>query len=699
MIKRIGVLLMTVMALSSCGDKLANNPLVNPAQTPFGAPEFSKIEVAHYEPAFDYAIEQARAEYDAIINNPEAPTFENTIEAMERGGELLNNVAGIFYALNECLATEEMQLVAERIQPKMTAFSNDINLNPDLFARVEAVWNARESLSLNPAQSKLLEDTYKGFVRGGAALDEEKKARYRELSTELSGLTLKYGQNVLSATNAFAINITDEAVVAELPDFVKDAMASEAKGRGEEGWTVSLQQSSMSPFLTYSTNRELKEKVWRAYNSRALGGEFDNGPVMQRIAAVRMEIANIFGYPTYADYVLEERMAESRATVDNFLNELLTATKAYADKDYQTIVDYAYKSGVYSEPFEFMPWDFAYFSEKYKNEKYSFNAEEVKPYLELESVKQGIFTLAGRLYGITFTENTDLDKYHPEVTIYEVREADGELLGLLYMDFFPRSTKRAGAWMTNFREMYYNAEGEVRPLVTMCCNFTKPTETSPSLLTFDEFETFLHEFGHCLHGLFASGQYSSQSGTNVFRDFVELPSQIMENWATESEFLDLFAKHYQTGEKMPAELIEKIIAAGNFQAAYANVRQVAYGMVDMAWHTITEPVTENVEAFEKRAMAPTQVLPLVDGSAMTTAFTHIFSGGYAAGYYSYKWAEVLEADAFAMFEENGIFDKATAQSFRDNVLSKGSTEHPMKLYVNFRGHEPQVDALINKILR
>lgn len=392
-------------------------------------------------------------------------------------------------------------------------------------------------------------------------------------------------------------------------------------------------------------------------------------------------------------------MAESRATVDNFLNELLTATKAYADKDYQTIVDYAYKSGVYSEPFEFMPWDFAYFSEKYKNEKYSFNAEEVKPYLELESVKQGIFTLAGRLYGITFTENTELDKYHPEVTIYEVREADGELLGLLYMDFFPRSTKRAGAWMTNFREMYYNAEGEVRPLVSMCCNFTKPTETSPSLLTFDEFETFLHEFGHCLHGLFASGQYSSQSGTNVFRDFVELPSQIMENWATESEFLDLFAKHYQTGEKMPAELIEKIIAAGNFQAAYANVRQVAYGMVDMAWHTITEPVTENVEAFEKRAMAPTQVLPLVDGSAMTTAFTHIFSGGYAAGYYSYKWAEVLEADAFAMFEENGIFDKATAQSFRDNVLSKGSTEHPMKLYVNFRGHEPQVDALINKILR
>ncbi len=689
---------MTVTLLTGCGGQLADNPLINPAETPFGAPEFEKIELAHYKPAFEYAIEQARAEYDAIINNSEAPTFENTIEAMEQSGELLNYVSGIFYNLNECQTSDEMQALAQEIQPMMTAFSNDINLNPDLFARVESVWNSRESLALNPEQAKLLEDTYKGFVRGGAALNDEQKARYRELSTELSGLTLTFGQNVLSATNAFAINITDEAKVAELPGFVKDAMAADAKARGEEGWTVTLQQASMSPFLTYSSDRQLKEQLWKAYNSRALGGEFDNGPVMQRIAELRLEIAKIFGYPTYADYVLEERMAENRTTVENFLDELLTATLPYAQKEYQMIVDYAKKSGVYAEDFEFMPWDWGYFNEKYKNEKYNFNAEEVKPYLELESVKQGIFTLAGRLYGITFTENTEVDKYNPEVSVYEVREADGQLLGLLYMDFFPRASKRAGAWMTNFREMYYTADGtEVRPLVSMCCNFTKPTENTPSLLTFDEFETFLHEFGHCLHGLFASGRYSSLSGTNVYRDFVELPSQIMENWASEPEFLDLFAKHYQTGEKMPAELIEKVIAAKNYLAAYANVRQVAYGMVDMAWHTITAPVTQNVEEFEKVNTAAAQILPVVENSAMTPSFTHIFSGGYAAGYYSYKWSEVLEADAFALFEQNGIFDRATAQSFRDNVLSKGSTEHPMKLYVAFRGHEPEVKALIDKM--
>ena len=695
---------MATTALSSCagGDPVLNeNPLLKKTNTPHDTPLLAEITAEDYPPAFDYALEQARAETDAIINNKAKPTFANTIEALERSGADLTKVSSIFFAVKEAHTSDRMQEIALEVQPKLVAYSNDISLNPMLFERVKAVYDDRANLKLDKEQAALLEKTYKGFVRGGAGLGEQEKERYRELSGRLSQLTLQFGQNVLVETNAYTLNITpsQEKRIAELPAFVKEAMAEEAKARGQQGWTVTLQSASLIPFLTYSSDRAFKEQVWKKSNSRAMnGGANDNREILKEIAQVRMETAKLLGYETYADFVLEERMARDVPTVESFLEELLTPTKEYAVADYRTIEEYARKTGGYGRDFKLMPWDWAYFNEKYKTEKYSVNDEEIKPYLELEKVKQGIFLLANKLYGIKFVENKDIQVYHPEVVAYEVYEENGDLTGVLYMDFFPRESKRGGAWMTNFRSMWTTAKGkEVRPLVTMVCNFTKPTETAPSLLTFDELETFLHEFGHCLHGLFAEGKYSSLTGTSVYRDFVELPSQIMENWATEKEFLDLFAVHYQTGEKIPQELVDKIAAAKNYLAAYSNVRQVSYGLNDMAWYTITEPVTEDVEKFEKAAMAATRILPDVPGTAMSPSFSHIFSGGYAAGYYSYKWAEVLEADAYSLFEEKGIFNREVAQSFRDNILSKGGIEHPMTLYVNFRGHEPSAKALIDKM--
>lgn len=692
---------MAIMAMTSCGDNIRKqNPLLRDAKTPHDTPLFAEIKTEHYMPAFEYALDMARKDVDAIINNPEAPTFENTVVALERAGADLTNVATIFFTLNSANTSPEMEQIALEIQPLLTAHGNDISLNPALFERVKSVYEGRADLKLDDEQKMLLDNCYKGFVRGGASLGEEDKATYREISEELSQLTLKFGQNVLAATNAFTINIppAEEARIAELPEFVREGMAADAAARGQEGWTVTLQQPSYIPFLTYSSDRELKRELWTKYNSRALGGENDNEQITKRIAELRLNMAKLLGYNTYADYVLEERMAQDVPTVDSFMDELLVATKAHATKDFRTIENYAKKSGKYGRDFKLMPWDWAYFSEMYKKEMYALNDEEIKPYLELENVKKGIFMLAEKLYGIRFVENKKIQVYHPDVVAYEVFEENGDFTGVLYMDFFPRESKRGGAWMTNFREMYTDADGkEVRPLVSMCGNFTKPTGNTPSLLTFDEFETFLHEFGHCLHGLFAEGKYASVTGTNVYRDFVELPSQIMENWATEKEFLDMFAVHYQTGEKMPQELVDKIVAAKNYMAAYANVRQLSYAIADMAWHSVTEPVTSSVEAFEKRAMASTQILPEVKGTAMSSSFTHIFSGGYAAGYYSYKWAEVLEADAFSMFEEEGIFNREVAQSFRDNILSKGGSRHPMILYVNFRGHKPETKALIEKM--
>lgn len=688
-------LVMAVTALCGCGDSIKNNPLINQGETPFGTPEFSKIKLEHYMPAFDYALAEARKEMDLIIANPEEPTFENTIVAMERSGELLGHVSTIFFVLNGNETSDQMQALAMEVQPKLIAFSNDVNLNPTLWERVKSVYEKRESLNLNEEESKLLENTYRGFVRSGANLSEEAKVRYREISEELSNLSLQFEQNVLAATNAFSMNITDEAQVAELPAFVREAMAAEAKSRGQEGWTVTLQYSSSQPFLTYSSNRELKEKLWKASSSRCVGGEFNNMDIIKRLTELRLESAHLFGYETFADFVLEERMAETTKTVNEFLEELRAATIKPAKKDYNTVARFARRNGA---DYEIMPWDWAYWSEKYKVATFDYNEEDVKPYFELENVKQGIFTLAERLYGIRFVENNEIEVYHPDVKAYEVLEENGEFLGVLYMDFFPRATKRGGAWMTAFREMKTVGGQEVRPFISLCGNFTKPTENTPSLLTFDEFETFLHEFGHCLHGLFAEGTYESLTGTNVYRDFVELPSQILENWAVQPEFLDIVAVHYQTGEKMPEELRNKIIDSKKYLAAYYNIRQVSFGMIDMAYHTITEPI-EDVMAFERKASAATQVLPVVDGIHMGASFSHIFSGGYSAGYYGYKWAEVLDADAFELFKEEGIFSRECGERFREEVLSKGGIRHPMELYVAFRGHKPETQALIDEILK
>lgn len=670
------------------------NPLLAEWDTPYQTPPFDQIKIEHYEPAFEDAIAVAKAELDAIINNPLAPTFYNTVVALERQGELLDRIGGVFFNMLQCNTNEELQAIAQRVQPKLIELSNDANLNPVLFARVKAVYENPER-GLTAEDKVLLENTYKGFVRSGAALSDEDKELYRQYSTELSQATLEFGQNALLSTNAYALNITDAKVVAELPDFVKEGMAAEAKSRGQKGWTVTLQIPSYAPFMMYSSNRELKQTLWTTRSQIALGGEFDNQPNVKKIVNLRLKIANLLGFKTYADYVLEDRMAESCEAVNSFIDELLTATKGYAEKDVQTVTAFAKENGFEGE--ELMPWDWSYYSEKYKNATYSLNDELVKPYFELENVKKGVFLLAEKLYGLKFTPRTDIQVYHPEVTAYEVTDEKGKMMAILYLDFHPRASKRAGAWMTEFRGMQTIDDVETRPLVSLVMNFTKPTETTPSLLTFDEFETFLHEFGHALHGILAEGTHGSLTGTNVYRDFVELPSQVMENWAVEKEYLDLWAVHYQTGEQIPAEVIEKIVAAQNYLAAYLNVRQLSFAMTDMAWHTLTEPFEGDVVAFEAKSMEPTQVMPVVENTAMATSFSHIFSGGYAAGYYSYKWAEVLDADAYSLFQEKGIFNREVSNAFRSKLLSRGGTKHPMELYVDFRGHKPETKALIDRM--
>ena len=670
------------------------NPLLVESTAPHGAPQFTQITNEHYKPAFEQAVREARADIAAIVGNAQAPTFANTIEALEFSGRRLDRISNIFFNLNEAHTNDTMQALALELSPMLTEFSNDVSLDPKLFARVKAVYDRRESLGLNAEQRRLLEKTYKGFARSGAALSDGDKKISRELTARLSELSLQFNQNSLAATNAFTLHVTDPAVVGELPDFVREGMAAEAKERGLDGWVVTLQIPSMVPFMTYSSNRALKEKLWRAYNTRCVGGEFDNSAIVEEIADKRLQIAGLLGYETYADYVLEERMAESSPTVNAFLAELLDRAVEAARRDVETVAGYARAQGFDAE---LMPWDFGYYSEKLKHERYELSEELTKPYFQLENVRRGMFELANRLYGITLRENPEIPVYHPDVKAYEVFDADGSFLAVLYMDFFPRASKRGGAWMTEFRQQGVENGVETRPLISVVYNFTKPTDSLPSLLTFDEVTTMLHEFGHALHGIFAAGTYPSLTGTAVYRDFVELPSQIMENWAYEKEFLDLFAVDYRTGEKMPAELIRRILDAKNYLAAYSHIRQVAYGLCDMAWHSISEPVKMPVVDFEKKAIARAQVLPYVDGQCTSTSFGHIFSGGYAAGYYSYKWAEVLEADAFSLFKEKGIFDRETAASFRENILSKGGSEHPMKLYVRFRGHKPDTQALFDKM--
>jgi len=701
------MIMAAMAAMASCAGGGAGstgarqNPLLGPFNTPFETPPFDKIKLEDYEPAFKEGIARQRAEVDSIASNPATPTFANTVVALDLAGDLLTRVSNIFFNLNECMASDAMDSIANNVQPALTALSNDITLNEKLFARIKTVYGQRDSLKLDKDQDMLLVKYYKMFTRSGANLSPADKERYRKLTTELAGLTLKFGQNALNATNAWTLTIpeADSAKLKGMPSYVLEAMAEEAQGSGEKGWKVTLQMPSYRAFMTYCPDRELRRQVWLKYNSRAFGGQFDNSATIKRIAELRMDIANLLGYKTYADYVLEERMAGSVGAVNSLLSELLTATMPQARKDFDMLKQFALQTspGAFAKV-GFSPWDWSFYEEKYRTEHYNISDELTKPYLKLENVQKGVFLIANKLYGLTFKENDKIPVYNKEVTAYEVHDASGKMMAILYLDFFPRKSKRSGAWMTSFREMYVDSRGrEVRPLVSLCCNFTKPTSTTPSLLTFDEYTTLLHEFGHALHGMLAEGRYPSITGTNVYRDFVELPSQIMENWATEKEYLDLWAVNYKTGEKMPAELIARIVAAKHYMAAYQNIRQVSFGLNDMAWHTITAPVTAPVEEFEWKAMAPAALFPRDPHTCMSTAFTHIFSGGYAAGYYGYKWAEVLDADAFSLFKQKGIFNKEVASSFRHNVLAPGGSENPMDLFVRFRGRKPEIEPLLERM--
>ncbi|MBQ7811766.1 MAG: M3 family metallopeptidase [Bacteroidales bacterium] len=692
MTKRLLIAGAALALITSCNMK---NPLLTESSAPFGAPEFDKIENSHYLPAFEAGIAEAKAEIDAIVANEEEPTFENTIEAMEYAGGKLNKAAGIFYALMEAHTNDGMQEIAEQISPMLTEYSMYVSLNAGLFERVKAVYEKRNELGLDKDQMTLLEDNYKGFVRGGANLSDEDKALYSKWSEELSLATLQFSKNVLAATNAYTLHITDEADLAGLPGFVRTMAAETAAEKGLEGWAFTLDAPSYSPFLQYSENRELRRQIWTAYNTRALGGEFDNTEIVKKIVDLRIRIANILGYETYADYALEERMAKDKKTVNDFIMSLLEPSLEFARKDIADVFAYAKKNGFEGKRLE--SWDFSYWSERYKEAEYALSAEELKPYFQLESCIDAVFGLATRLYGVKFNELDNVPVYHEDVKVYEVTEADGTHLALFYADFFPRASKRGGAWMTSFRDQSIQDGVEKRPFISIVCNFTKPTADAPALITHDELTTFLHEFGHALHGIFAEGRYPSLTGTSVSRDFVELPSQIMENWAFEPEYLNSFAKHYQTGEPIPAELIEKIVAAKNYLAGYAQVRQLHYGWLDMSWHSLTELPAESTVAFEQKALAPYAVMPSVEGAAFSGSFSHIFSGGYSAGYYSYKWAEVLEADAFSLFKEQGIFNTEVASSFRRNILSKGGTEDEAEIYRNFRGHDPQPEALMEKL--
>ena len=685
---------MTLPLLNGCSDANTDNPLLKPFQGLHGTPPFSSIRIEDYAPAFDQAMADARLEIKAITENPEAPTFANTIEALEFSGQKLSEISSIFFNLNESNTNDTMQQLSLELSPKLTEFHNDISLNPVLFERVRRVYEGRDTLQLTQEQAQLLEKTYKSFARNGAALSDTDKETYRQWTSELAQLTLQFGQNVLAATNAYTLHLTDSAQLAGLPAYAVEGAAAEAQERGLEGWVITLQAPSMIPFMTYSPNRELKEQIWRAYNSRCNGGEFDNTANIKRITELRLKLANLLGYATYADYVLEERMAENTATVNEFLTQLQGKSIVAAHADVKAVSDYAHRQGA---DYDLMPWDFGYWSEKLKEQQFQLSEEMTKPYFKLENVQRGVFMLAEKLYGLTFTENPDIDVYHPDVKAFEVKDSSGRFMAVLYMDYFPRASKRGGAWMTDFRGQSIQNGKETRPLVSVVTNFTKPTDSLPSLLTFDEVTTLLHEFGHALHGMLAEGSYPSLTGTSVYWDFVELPSQLMENWATEKEFLDLWAVHYQDGTPIPAELVQKIKESKNFLAAYSHARQLGFGLDDMAWHSITAPVSEDVVTFERRAMKPVQVLPVVDGQCVSTSFSHIFAGGYAAGYYSYKWAEVLEADAFSLFREKGIFNREVADSFRTNILSKGGSEHPMTLYVRFRGHKPDVQALFDKM--
>ena len=654
---------------------------------------FSAIKLEDYKPAFIENIAKAKAEIDALVTNSEAPTFENTIVALDFAGEQLDRLSSIFFNLNSAETNDEMQKIAQEVSPLLTEFSNDIALNEDLFKRVKAVYDQKDLLTLTTEQATLLDKKFKGFSRNGALLNEEDKLKLREIDTELAKIKLTYGENVLAETNNYQLHITNEADLKGLPDGAKEMAASLAKSKELEGWVFTLDFPSYLPFVTYIDNRELRKEIAIAAGKKSFqDNEFDNKENIKRIVTLRHKRANLLGYKSHSDFVLEERMAQNPEKVLSFLNDLLEKAKPAAQKEFTQLTAFAKElDGI--EQLE--KWDGAYYSEKLKQKLFNFDDEILKPYFKLENVLNGAFTIAEKLFGITFKEVFDIDKYHEDVQTFEVLDFEGNLVAIFYSDFFPRKGKRNGAWMTSYKSQAVKNGINERPHVSIVCNFTPPTETKPSLLTFNEVTTLFHEFGHALHGMLANTTYPSLSGTSVYWDFVELPSQVMENWCYEPEALALFANHYETGEIIPQEYVEKIKESASFLEGMATLRQLSFGILDMTYHGKSQTIAD-VKAFEKQAMEGTSLYPDVAENCMSTSFSHIFQGGYSSGYYSYKWAEVLDADAFAYFQEKGIFNKEVATKFKDNVLSKGGTELPMELYKKFRGQEPKADALLKR---
>lgn len=678
-----------------CAMLTAQNPFLDYQnwKTPHGTYPFDAIKVEHYMPAFDEGIKQGLAEIDAIANNPAAPTFANTIEAYEKAGKLLSVVASCFYNLTSAETNDSLAALELELSPKLSEYSSTILLNEKLFERIKTVYEQKDKLKLTAEQSKMLDDIYEGFANNGANLSAEDKEQFKALQAKLSKLTLVYGQNVLKATNAWTRLIKDESLLAGLSDDTKQMLHANAAKKGLDGWLLDLKPTTYIPVMKYCDNRDIRRELYMAYNTRCIGGEFDNTQNIKEIVNTRLALANLFGKACYADKSLHKTMAETKENVYRLLDQLRDAYMPVARAEYDELQQFADSLGFYAT---LQAWDWSYYSEKLKNEKYALNDDELRPYFELENVKKGVFNLANKLYGLKFVKNPNIQVYHPEVDAYDVFDAKGKFLAVYYCDFHPRDGKRGGAWMNDYKPQYRDGKTDSRPHIVNVMNFTRATADKPALLTYDEVETFLHEFGHGLHGMLTRCQYASMSGTNVPRDFVELPSQFNENFLGEKAFLDTFAKHYLTGEPMPQALIDKIKAAQNYHAAYACARQLSFGYLDMAWHTITEPFDGDVIAFGNAAMEQVKVLPVVPETQMETAFTHIFAGGYAAGYYSYKWSEVLDADAFSVFKKNGIFDKKTADSFRTNILERGGTEPAMTLYKRFRGQEPTVDALMER---
>ncbi|NGY37323.1 M3 family metallopeptidase [Flavobacterium sp. XN-5] len=655
---------------------------------------FSKIKNEDFLPAFIEGIALAKAEIDVIVKNEAAPTFENTIEALDFSGYTLDRISSIFFNLNSAETNDEIQKIAQEVSPLLSEFGNDVRLNTKLFAKVKTVYEQKAALNLNAEQTTLLDEKYKSFSRNGANLAEAKKSILREIDKELSKTSLLFGENVLAETQAFQLHLTDEKDLSGLPEGTIEAARSLAKSQEKEGWIFTLDHPSYVPFVTYADNRELRKKMAIAFGAKGFqNNELDNQQNVFKIAKLRFERAQLLGYATHAHFVLEERMAESPEKVMTFAKNLLEKAKPAALKEFADLTAFAKKLDGLDQ---LEKWDGAYYSEKLKQELFNLDDEKLKPYFQLEKVLEGAFNIAGKLYGLTFTEVFDIDKYHEEVTTYEVKDHKNELVAIFYADFFPRKGKRNGAWMTSYKSQFVKNGINERPHISNVCNFTKPTETKPSLLTFNEVLTLFHEFGHGLHGMLADTTYPSLSGTSVYWDFVELPSQIMENWCYEPEALAMFATHYQTGEIIPIEFVQKIKESSNFQEGMATMRQLSFGMLDMGWHGQDPSNIKDIKTFETEQFAETQLYPDVKENAMSTAFSHIFQGGYSAGYYSYKWAEVLDADAFEFFQEKGIFNKEVADKFKDNILSKGGTEHPMILYKRFRGHEPSPDALLKR---